>query len=70
VLVPAQTPPAIVGALHREIARAAQLPDVRARFAALGLEAVGNDPAQFAKIIKNDLARWAEVVRRGNVRID
>ena len=50
--------------------RILRLPDVRARFAALGLEAVGNDPAQFAKIIKNDLARWAEVVRRGNVRID
>ena len=70
VLVPAQTPPAIIGALHREIARAAQLPDVRARFAALGLESVGNDPAQFAKIISNDLARWGEVVKRGNVRID
>ena len=70
MLVPARTPPAIVAALHREVARAVQLPDVRARFAALGLDPVGNDPAQFAKIIGNDLARWAEVVKRGNIRID
>jgi tripartite-type tricarboxylate transporter receptor subunit TctC len=70
VLAPARTPPPIVSALHREIARIVQLPDVRARFAALGLEPVGNDPAQFAKIISNDLARWAGVVKRGNIRID
>ncbi len=70
VLAPARTPVAIVNALHREVARAVQLPDVRARFAALGLEPVGNEPAQFAKIIGNDLARWAAVVRQGNIRID
>ncbi len=70
VLAPARTPAVIVNALHREIARAVQLPDVRARFAALGLEPVGNEPAQFAKIIGNDLARWAAVVRQGNIRID
>jgi tripartite-type tricarboxylate transporter receptor subunit TctC len=70
MLAPARTPPAVMATLHREVARAVQLPDVRARFAALGLEPVGNDPAQFAKIIRNDLARWADVVRRGNIRID
>jgi tripartite-type tricarboxylate transporter receptor subunit TctC len=70
VLAPARTPATIIDALHREIVRAVQSPDVRARFAALGLEPVGNDPAQFAKIIKSDLARWAEVVKRGKIQID
>jgi tripartite-type tricarboxylate transporter receptor subunit TctC len=70
MLAPARTPPAVMATLHREVVRAVQLPDVRARFAALGLEPVGNDPAQFAKIIRNDLARWAEVVKRGGIRID
>jgi tripartite-type tricarboxylate transporter receptor subunit TctC len=70
VLVPARTPKPIVATLHREIARATQAPDVRSRFISLALEPVGNTPEEFARIIKEDLARWAKVIKAGNIRID
>ena len=70
LLLPAKTPKAIVDAFHQEVAKAVQMPDVRARFTGLGLEPIGNDPAQFGRIIRNDLARWSEVVKRGSVRVD
>jgi tripartite-type tricarboxylate transporter receptor subunit TctC len=70
VLVPARTPRPIVAALHKEIARTVDSPDVRSRFAALGLDPVGNTPEEFAQIIRQDLARWAKVVKGGGIRID
>ena len=70
VLVPARTPRPVVAALHKEIARIVDSPDVRSRFTALGLEAVGNTPEEFAQIIKHDLTRWARVVKSGRVRVD
>ena len=70
VLVPARTPNTTVTQLHREIARSTQAADVRARFTSLGLEPVGNNPGEFSRIIREDLARWAKVVSNGKIRID
>jgi len=45
-------------------------PDIRSRYATLGIEPVGNRPAQFAEQIRADLARWEKVVRQANIRIE
>jgi len=45
-------------------------PDTRSRYATLGIEPVGNTPAQFAEQIRADLARWEKVVRQANIRIE
>jgi tripartite-type tricarboxylate transporter receptor subunit TctC len=45
-------------------------PDIRSRYATLGIEPVGNTPAQFAEQIRADLARWEKVVRQANIRIE
>jgi tripartite-type tricarboxylate transporter receptor subunit TctC len=43
---------------------------VRERYAALGIEPVGNTPEQFTEQIKADLARWEKVVKSANIRIE
>jgi len=68
LFVPAKTPAPIVNTLHREVVNALQNPDVRSRLSGLGLELVGNSPAEFATIVKKDLERWAAVIKRGNIR--
>ena len=70
ILAPAKTPPAIVDKLYREIAAVLAEPAVRERYAALGLEPVGNTPAQFAAQIASELARWEKVVRQAKIRIE
>ena len=45
-------------------------PAIRERFAALGIEPVGNSPAEFGEQIKADLVRWQRVVERGNIKVD
>ena len=68
LFVPAKTPASVVNTLHREVVNALQNPDVRSRLNGLGLEPVGNSPAEYAAIVKKDLERWATVIKRGNVR--
>jgi tripartite-type tricarboxylate transporter receptor subunit TctC len=70
VLAPAHTPRTIIERLQTEIAAVLQLPEVRARYAVLGIEPVGNKPEEYAAQIKADLENWGPVVRKANVRID
>ena len=62
VLVPAGTPKAIVDLLHTEIARIVNLPDVKEKMLAMGLEPNGMPPAEFAAYINTDVAKWKKVI--------
>ena len=70
VFVPAGTPPGIVNRLHTEIAAIVRLPDVRERFLALGGEPVGSTPEEFAAFFRNEVAKWAKVVKESGAQID
>ena len=70
ILAPAKTPRGIVERLQREIAAALKTQAVRDRYAALGIEPVGNTPEQFTEQIRADLARWEKVVRAANIRLE
>jgi tripartite-type tricarboxylate transporter receptor subunit TctC len=70
LLAPAGTPRDIVIKLHAEVVKALAAPDVVERFHASGIEALGSAPDQFAAVIKEDIARWAKVVRAANIRAE
>lgn len=70
ILAPAKTPGEILARLQKEIAAVLGEPDIRSRYATLGIEPVGNTPAQFGEQIRTDLARWEKVVRQANIRIE
>jgi tripartite-type tricarboxylate transporter receptor subunit TctC len=70
VLAPAKTPPEIVRKLADGIVRATRDPEVRRRMLDQGAMPVGSTPEEFAKILREDVARWAEVVRVSGARAD
>ena len=70
LLAPAGTPHEIVLKLQAEVVKALAQPDLRERFVASGIESVGNTPDQFAAEIKEDIARWAKVVRAANIHAE
>jgi len=70
ILAPAKTPRPVIDRLHKELAAVLQSPFVKERYAVLGIEPVGNSPAQFIEEIKADLARWADVVKAANVKVE
>jgi tripartite-type tricarboxylate transporter receptor subunit TctC len=70
IFAPAKTPPAIISKLQRELSAVLQSPFVKERYATLGIEPVGNSPEEFGAQVRDDLARWREVVRTANVRLE
>jgi tripartite-type tricarboxylate transporter receptor subunit TctC len=70
LLAPAGTPQPIIRRLHEEVLRVLKLPDVRERFASLGVDPVGSTPEEFAKVIAADIAKWTAVAKAANIKAD
>jgi tripartite-type tricarboxylate transporter receptor subunit TctC len=70
VLAPAGTPRDILMRLNMEIVRALKLPEVRQLMLAQGAEPVSESPEQFAALIKSDIAKWGDVVRKSGAKAD
>jgi tripartite-type tricarboxylate transporter receptor subunit TctC len=70
LFVPAGTPPAVVDRLAADFAKVLAMPDVRKKLMDLGLEPIGNSPAEFAAIVRNDHAKWGKVIRDANIKLD
>ncbi|HSQ03030.1 MAG TPA: tripartite tricarboxylate transporter substrate binding protein [Burkholderiales bacterium] len=69
-LAPAKTPADIVARLSTEIAAIIARAEVRDRFVQLGIDPVGNTPAQFSRFLQDEVAKWAKVIKDANVKID
>jgi tripartite-type tricarboxylate transporter receptor subunit TctC len=67
LLAPAGTPPAIIARVHDEALKALQTDEVKQKLAADGAEPVGSTPAEFAKLIKDDLEKWTRVARDAKI---
>jgi tripartite-type tricarboxylate transporter receptor subunit TctC len=63
IFVPAKTPPAIVDGLNRSVRAALQTSEVKAGLGKLSFEIGGTGPAEFARLVKADIARWAPIVK-------
>ena len=68
LMAPAGTPQPIIEKLHHETVRILGLPEVRKRFDALGMEPVGNTPAEFAAEIARETPQWAKVIRDAGIK--
>ena len=70
VFAPAGTPNDVVKKIHSDMIAVLNMPDVRLALLAQGLETIASTPEEFSEYIRNDLAKWARVVRQANVRVD
>ncbi len=67
---PANTPAEIVDRLNREINAAIADPGMKARFAAIGGEALPGSPAAFGRLIAEETEKWAKVVRAAGIKAE
>ncbi|HYC47762.1 MAG TPA: tripartite tricarboxylate transporter substrate-binding protein [Burkholderiales bacterium] len=70
VYAPAKTPAAIIRQLNQALAATLSAPELRERLLAVGVEAVGSTPEQFAAAIKADTARLRKVINEAGLRED
>jgi tripartite-type tricarboxylate transporter receptor subunit TctC len=69
LLAPAGAPKDVLDRLHDETVKALAMPEVRQKFDELGLEPIGNTPAEFATVIQKETPAWAKVIREAGIKL-
>jgi tripartite-type tricarboxylate transporter receptor subunit TctC len=68
LMAPAGTPRAVIDKVHRETVRTLAQGEVRRRMAELGVDLIGNTPAEFAAVIKAEIPQWAAVIKGAGIK--
>lgn len=68
LLVPARTPPAVVGRLNGVTVSALDSPALKQQFAAQGLEPASSSPSEFGAYLKSETAKWGKVIRAASIK--
>jgi tripartite-type tricarboxylate transporter receptor subunit TctC len=68
LVVRSGTPPEVVRKIQRDVADVLRMDDVRAKLDDLGLDPVGNTPAEFEKMIASESRKWSDIVRKANIQ--
>ncbi|MGH8705564.1 MAG: tripartite tricarboxylate transporter substrate binding protein, partial [Burkholderiales bacterium] len=70
VFAPAATPREIVQTLASSVIRATRDPEIRRRLLEQGAEPVGSTPEEFGRLMRDEVSRWAEVVKVSGARAE
>jgi tripartite-type tricarboxylate transporter receptor subunit TctC len=70
LFAPARTPQRIVARLNDAVVKVVRSPEIQSQFAALGADAVGNSPGEFAAFVRRDMERYARVVKLSGAKLD
>ena len=70
VFLPTGTPAPIAEKLHKAMVEALKEEEVKKRFVDVGVQPVGSTSAEFVDFLKKEDAKWAEVIRKGNIKLD
>jgi len=68
LLAPSRTPKVIIDRIAQEAARTARDPDIIERLNKMGIDALGNSPAEFAELIRADSSLWRDAVNAAGIK--
>ena len=69
LLAPAGTPKDVIDKIYNETAKTLAMPEIRKKFDELGLEPIGNTPAEFAQVIQKETPEWAKVIKDAGIKL-
>jgi tripartite-type tricarboxylate transporter receptor subunit TctC len=67
---PKDTPVDVIAILNKALNAAVAEPDVKSRMASLGDAIMPRSSADFGKLMKDDVAKWADVIHSGNIKLE
>jgi tripartite-type tricarboxylate transporter receptor subunit TctC len=70
MFVPAKTPQAIIDRINKAAVNVLAQPEVKEKLLGQGAEAVGDTPAQLSGVVKKEIAKWKQVVKSANIKVD
>lgn len=68
LFAPAGTPMKTIAVMSTAVVKIMRVPDIRERFASDGFEPAGQPPAEFAKFLREEIAKWARVVKTAAIK--
>ena len=68
-VAPAGMPRTVFSRLTADLQKTMADQDVRSRLSGMGLEPKGGTPELFAEHLKSELAKWSDVAKRANIRL-
>ncbi len=69
VLMPAGTPKPIIDKFHGDLVKTMADPEVKRKFADLGVDAISSSPEQFAAFIKTETAKYDKLIKEAGIRV-
>lgn len=70
VLVPSRTPQPAIMKLNQELVRIVKAPDISGQILQVGADVIANTPEETGALIRNDLKKYADVIKRLNIKLD
>jgi tripartite-type tricarboxylate transporter receptor subunit TctC len=70
LFAPAGTPPAIINKLSADVKKAFEMPEVKSRADAAGIELRYLNPEGLGKLVANDTAYWAKIIKTVGIKLD
>ncbi len=70
VMAPAGTPKPVIDRLNAEITKITGSSEVKAAWAKQGATALAMTPAEFGQYLRDDIAKWAQVIARAGIKQD
>ncbi|HEX7889952.1 MAG TPA: tripartite tricarboxylate transporter substrate binding protein [Ramlibacter sp.] len=70
MFLPAGTPEPVVAKLHKALVEVLNDDEVKQRFIDVGAQPIGSTPAEFTTYLRKEDAKWGEVVRKGQIKLD
>jgi tripartite-type tricarboxylate transporter receptor subunit TctC len=70
MLLPAKTPKDVADKLQKAVVDVLKEDEVQQRLKDLGAQPVGSTPAEFAAFLKKEDAKWGDVVKKGDIKLD
>ena len=70
ILMPANTPKAIVDRMNREIVAILGMPDIRDRFTSMGIDIAASSPEEFATFMASEAAKWQKIAKDAGVTVN
>ena len=70
IMVPAGTPAAVIARLHAAAVKSTSDPELRRQWVAIGIEPMMSTPQEFANLIRDEMPKWARIVKASGARLE
>ena len=70
LVAPAKTPREIIAKLNQAVVKGLLNAEMRERLLAQGIEPVGNSPAEFTQLMREELPKWGKIAKISGAKLD